>query len=167
RADVEHLAAAEQFLVDQATGRTDHTGVVGVSLPADLIAIQARQWRDRLDTDGIEPRAEKAFQDRDFWISRRVHNGVMKFGGQVTPDVGGKLHALLDAVLNPRTTTRYHTDRPTGPDDETAEGTEGAEDSTRSVTGQSAQPGRVRDPRTPGQQRADVFAAMIDSLARS
>jgi hypothetical protein len=31
----------------------------------------------------------------------------MKFGGQVTPDVGGKLHALFDTILNPRTTPRY------------------------------------------------------------
>ncbi|MCU1559880.1 HNH endonuclease signature motif containing protein [Mycetocola sp.] len=182
RAEVEHLDAAERILVGQATGASDSHGV---PLPPDLVALQARQWRDRLDENGIEPRAEKAFQDRDFWIARTVRNGVLKFGGQVTPDVGGKLHALFDAVLSPRTASRYV------PDDSAPETDSGAADVTgdtaldipdetvssgpgsasttdpASQASSSSMQGQLRETRTPGQQRADVFAAMIDSLARS
>ncbi|WP_411721096.1 DUF222 domain-containing protein [Mycetocola sp.] len=176
RAEVEHLDAAEQILVGQATGASDSHGV---PVPPDLVGLQARQWRDRLDENGIEPRAEKAFHDRDFWISRTVRNGVMKFGGQVTPDVGGKLHALFDAILNPRTDPRYlptdapDTVRSTGDatldlPDHTASSDTGSPSRAADGTGSDPAPvGRLRETRTPGQQRADVFAAMIDSLARS
>jgi hypothetical protein len=47
-------------------------------MPPDLIAVPARRRRNRLDQDGIEPRAEKAFQNRDFWVSRTATNGLMK-----------------------------------------------------------------------------------------
>lgn len=180
RAEVEHLEAAERALVGQATGADDSHGI---PLPPDLITIQARQWRDRLDASGIEPRAEKAFQDRDFWISRTVRNGVMKFGGQVTPDVGGKLLALFGAILSTRTKPRYlptdaDTETDTNPGDDgqhtgesdaraTSGGETGSDAGSERGADAAGRPGRIRETRTPGQQRADVFAAMIDSLARS
>jgi hypothetical protein len=209
RAEVENLEAAEQALVGQATGTADSHGI---PLPPDLVALQARHWRDRLDPNGVEPRAEKAFQDRDFWISRTVRNGVMKFGGQVTPDVGGKLLALFSAILSTRTAPRYlptdpvssvttpattnagpgainaepattdavcddpagevgGTDSEAGPEKAVACETDPAATADRATDAvpqpASSGPGRIRETRTPGQQRADVFAAMIDSLARS
>ncbi len=148
RAEVDRLAVAEQILVGQATG----TGTdLGLPLSPDLVAIQAKQWRDLLDQNGIEPRAEKAFTNRDFWISRTATNGLHRFGGQVTIDVAAKLHALFDAVLSPRTESRFHTDN----------------SDTTAATAATAESGVPRETRTPGQLRADVFAAMIDSLARS
>ncbi|WP_183086404.1 HNH endonuclease signature motif containing protein [Mycetocola zhadangensis] len=191
RAEVEHLAIAETALVEQATGAGWRDGL---PLSADLIAIQARQWRERLDEDGIEPRTEKAFQKRNFWISRTATDGLIKFGGLVTVDVGAKLHALLDAILSPRTDSRYE---PTGEAPGVAPGTSsgdhsqtlhaprgapsaydaarrigvpdrrtnpGEEALTGSVDGEEG--ARLVDRRTAGQKRADVFAAMIDSLAR-
>ncbi|RLQ81087.1 HNH endonuclease [Mycetocola zhadangensis] len=165
RAEVEHLAIAETALVEQATGAGWRDGL---PLSADLIAIQARQWRERLDEDGIEPRTEKAFQKRDFWISRTTTpDGLVKFGGQVTVDVGGKLHALLDAILSPRTDDRYlPTDTDTG---HASPAVDGADPAGPAVEGAVDEGEEVqsRDRRTAGQKRADVFAAMIDALARS
>ena len=184
RAEVEHLSIAERTLVGEAVGAGWRDGL---PMSADLVGIQARQWRDRLDEDGIEPRTDKAFQQRDFWVSRTAKDGLVKFGGQVTVDVGAKLHALLDAVLSPKTADRYETTDPADPT-----GLIGAADTTRTTgaaaeaipgDGQSAENGQwesreaaqtrqapdepIRARRTAGQQRADVFAAMIDALARS
>ncbi len=142
RTDVDSLALAEETLVGEAV----HGGWRGgLPLAADLVAIQARQWYHRLDADGIEPRADRAFQRRDFWVSRTAKEGLIAFGGQVTVDVGTKLHAVFDAVLSPRTSKQF-----SPIDGEPNDGSAPA-----------------RDPRSPGQQRADVFAAMIDCLARS
>ncbi|WP_162924971.1 HNH endonuclease signature motif containing protein [Mycetocola zhujimingii] len=151
RAEVEHLTIAERTLVSEAVGAGWRDGL---PMSADLVGIQARQWRDRLDEDGIEPRTDKAFQKRDFWIARAAKDGLVKFGGQVTVDVGAKLHALLDAVLSPKTADRYETTDPAGADGEITEGSEAADEP-------------IRARRTAGQQRADVFASMIDALARS
>jgi hypothetical protein len=145
RADVEDLVAAEGALVGQATGAAVPGGI---AVPADLIAVQARIWKDALDPNGIEPRAESAFQRRDFWVSRKAEGDLVAFGGRVTVDVAAKLHAVFDAVLTPRTAPQCVPDSPDAPDAGTGRG-------------------RPKDPRTPGQQRADVFAAMIDAIARS
>jgi hypothetical protein len=148
RAELRDLAAAEGSLVGQATGQ----GVPGgLAVPADLIAGQARLWRDALDPDGIEPRAEEAFSRRDLWVARTTQAGVVPFGGKLTVDVAAKLQTLFDAMLTPRTAPQCLTDEEQRDYDE-ANGRE---------------PGRAKDPRTPGQQRADIFASMIDSLARS
>jgi hypothetical protein len=172
RANVEDLAVAERMLVGQATGEHTETGL---AMPPDLIAIQARQWRDRLDQDGIEPRVEKAFQNRDFWVSRTATNGLVKFGGQVTVDVGAKLHALFDSILTPRSAPRFLAEQEDAAqvDSEDATGAAGETGATSApATTEFTKPRRTDSPaprenRTPGQIRADVFAAMIDSLARS
>ncbi|MCP2032553.1 hypothetical protein L1277_002656 [Okibacterium sp. HSC-33S16] len=170
RAAVEHLAIAEASLVGQAVGGGWRDGL---PLSADLVGVQARLWRDRLDEDGIEPRAQKAFEKRDFWISRSATpEGLVRFGGQVTVDVGTKLHALFDAILSPRTDCRY-----LPPDEDTAEsvdgtgtGTDTDTDTDTELPSDGTDPARdagLRDVRSAGQKRADVFAAMIDALARS
>jgi hypothetical protein len=166
RAEVEHLAIAEASLVGQAVGGGWRDGL---PLAADLIAIQARQWRERLDEDGIEPRANKAFEKRDFWISRTTTDGLVKFGGQVTVDVGTKLHALLDAILSPRTECRYLPPDDPASDTDTAEPSHSngsGSDQEKDSQSEGEKDPRLRDRRTAGQKRADVFAAMIDALAR-
>lgn len=161
RAKVDDLIAAETALVGQATG-SDVPG--GIAVPADLIAGQARLWRDTLDPDGIEPRAETAFQRREFWVCRKAENDLVGFGGRITVDVAAKLHAVFDAILTPRTAPQCVPDAPDTPDAQN-----GLEVNTvgDGVGDQDGPRGRQKDTRTPGQQRADVFAAMIDSLARS
>ncbi|RLP73423.1 HNH endonuclease [Mycetocola manganoxydans] len=146
RADLDLLTAAEEALVGQATGEAVSEGL---ALPADLVAGQARLWRDALDPNGIEPRADEAFSKRDLWVSRVAQNGVVPFGGKLTVDVAAKLHTLFDAMLTPRTAPQCLT-----------------EDEEQKLHDTDA-PGRPKDSRTPGQQRADIFASMIDSLARS
>jgi hypothetical protein len=148
RADVGHLAAAEAALVGQATGQTVPGGL---AVPTDLIAGQARLWRDALDPNGIEPRAEEAFQKRDLWVGRTALGGVVPFGGRLTVDVAVKLNTLFGAMLTPRTAPQCLAEQ-AQEDYEKEKETEG---------------GRPKDSRTPGQQRADIFASMIDSLARS
>lgn len=178
QADVQDLDVAEQTLVGQAAGTTD---LHGLPVPTDLVAVQARAWRDRLDTRGIEPRAEKAFSQRDFWMSRTAKDGLIKIGGQVTIDVGAKLHALMDAILSPRTEPRFVEDAHL-PESSDGDDTEASRErhqnqgdtavvpepnGNQSVRTDTGRTGKVRDTRSAGQQRADVFAAMIDALARS
>ncbi|WP_158270315.1 HNH endonuclease signature motif containing protein, partial [Mycetocola zhujimingii] len=192
RAEVGYLNIAERTLVSEAVGAGWRDGL---PMSADLVGIQARQWRDRLDEDGIEPNTDKAFQQRDFWIARAAKDGLVKFGGQVTVDVGAKLHALLDAVLSPKTADRYDpmvTDAGAGTADGTGGGAGGTgagdtgafgsaasptvagtnPDTDNPAQGPGGNPGveseePIRARRTAGQQRADVFASMIDALARS
>lgn len=175
RADAEHLTMAERALVDQAAGTSD---ALGLPVPTDLVAVQARAWRDRLDERGIEARAEKAFHNRDFWVRRTAEDGLIAFGGRVTLDVGAKLHALLDAVLSLRTDPRFVPDtadegggsdsaHAVGGGDRRGDAPATGTSTAPVVTTGSGRSGKLRDTRTAGQQRADVFAAMIDSLARS
>lgn len=139
RADLEDLAAAERALVGQATGAS---GEAAVPLSADLISEQAKVWKNALDPDGIEPRARAAFDQRDMWIGTS-ENGLVPFGGRLTVDIAAKFNALFASIITPRTAPRFLAEE---------EATE------RNIS---------KDSRTPGQQRADVFAAMVDSLARS
>jgi hypothetical protein len=160
RTTVENLGIAEQALVGQAVGAGWREGL---PLSTDLIAIQARQWRDRLDEDGAELRAKQAFDKREFWIARAPIDGLLKVGGQVTVDVGAKLHALFDAILSPHTDARYLPDG----DDDGGNDSDTSPDPTEGAADSEAQPTKMNDHRTAGQKRADVFAAMIDALARS
>jgi hypothetical protein len=113
RADVEMLVAAEQALVGQATGHGDDAGGADsnndddpqprVQKPADLLRGPARAWRDALDPDGIEPRAEQARQNRHFWISHTPRGGLHPVGGGVTPDVAATFFAIMHTVSSPHT----------------------------------------------------------------
>ncbi|MBG6237070.1 hypothetical protein IWX78_000013 [Mycetocola sp. CAN_C7] len=139
RAEVKHLIAAEVALVAQATGASKESAV---PLSADLIAEQAKLWKNALDQNGIEPRTAAAFAERDMWIGTS-QNGLVPFGGRLTVDVAAKLNALFAAIISPRTAPRFFAEQ---------------EEAERDLP---------KDLRTPGQQRVDAFAAMIDSLARS
>jgi hypothetical protein len=151
RAIYEDLMAAERALIAAATGiPTDDQTLTGMTtatslipLCADLIRDQARLWRDVLDPDGVEPRADEARERRDFSIGRTSRNGVHTVRGAITSDVAAELLAALDAALSPRT----------GP--------------VFAAADEEEERGLAQDTRTPGQQRADVFAAMIHSFLGS
>jgi hypothetical protein len=115
----------------------------GIPLSADLIRVQARAWRDALDPDGVEPFAEQAAQRRDFWMSRTAKNGLHPFGGAVTPEIAAITLAIMDATLTPRTAPKFL------------------------EADEARERGIQADPRTPGQQRADTFAAMVSSFGSS
>lgn len=142
RAAVDDLLAAERCLVGQATGSDSTDPGTNVPVPADLIRGQARLWRDRLDVDGVEPRAERAKANRDFWVSRTARDGLHAVGGGITSDVAAAFLAIFETVLSPLT-------KPMFLPNDAAPGVDAA---------------GVPDTRTAGQKRADVVAAMARSF---
>lgn len=114
--------------------------------PADLIRTQARAWRDYLDQDGVEPRAQAAREHRGLWVSRTPdEHGLHAIRGGLTPDVAASVLAQFDAQLSPRRRVAF------------AEGDQ--------VDATSADV--LDDDRTPDQRRHDVFAAMVRAFGAS
>jgi len=136
RAVPTNLADAEHALVGEATGQTS-----GVPLSADLIAIQARQWRDALDPDGVEPRADEAYRNRALWVSRTPRDGAHPVGGAVTPEVAAQWFELQSAMATPRSAPKFRASGDREPMDE------------------------IPDDRTPEQQGHDLFATMLTHFA--
>ncbi|GAB3617371.1 hypothetical protein GCM10027416_19280 [Okibacterium endophyticum] len=146
RADVVMLADAERNLVAQATGSE-----TGVPLSADLVAGQARLWRDALDPDGVEPRADEAFQARGMWVSRTTRHGVHPVGGALTPEVAAQWFTLAGAVATPKSAPKFLPTEPcTCPGGECV-----CEDP------------EVRDTRTPEQRGHDLFATVLTTFAKT
>ena len=86
-ADAEVMVAAESALVDFA----------GVGTADDVRRVAA-QWRDHLDTDGIEPREEQLVAGRclkRFWLS----NGLKRYQLDADPERAAYLDAVLDAEI--------------------------------------------------------------------
>jgi hypothetical protein len=204
------LIAAEHALVSQATGRDDGTedpdsdtcddDRLRVPVSADLLRGPARTWRDALDPDGIEPRAEQARQNRDFWISHTPRGGLHPVGGGVTPDVAALFFAIMDTVTSPHTKPMFLPDddaaggdgaagseigaaagdgatcdananagaggaEGAGTNDDAGTGAHDADDADAADAADATDPVLPpADPRTPGQVRADVFAAMVRSF---
>ncbi|TQK76766.1 HNH endonuclease [Rarobacter incanus] len=97
RADLDDFAAAEHALIDMATGRIVDGPGAGLAHSCDLVASAARLWKDRIDPDGVEPRADVAAKNRQLWISKRAVRGLHKVRGEVPTDVAARFHALIDA----------------------------------------------------------------------
>jgi hypothetical protein len=102
----------------------------------------ARLWASALDPDGVKPREELAMQRRYFTIGRDI-DGLAKVSGLLPTEQAATIRAVLDAYANPRT-KRTVEFSPAG-------GTASDE---------------PRDPRTPGQKRADVVHAVFAAQAR-
>lgn len=154
-------------------------------LSADLVRVQARAWREALDPDGVQPREDEAVNRRDFWVSSRARNGLHAVRGTIPADVAARALAVFDACLSAKTPPRFLRDV-VGGADATGESTSGPDAMTRdllSVEAAGAQTGdeyrsgdehrdgvsgsRPTETRTLGQQRADVFAAMVAALTGS
>ncbi|MHA6668231.1 HNH endonuclease signature motif containing protein [Homoserinimonas sp. A447] len=141
---IDDLAVAEFELVASAMGTSPESTVPAT---ADEITVQATQWRAFLDPDGVRPTEERAMAERSF--SRGVTKGGLVIGTYaLLPEIAGKLNRVMDSYLSPKTTGTFLSDE----DREAAEAAE-------------AEGGR--DPRTDVQKRHDVFASMIDAVARS
>jgi len=99
------LANAEAHLVVQATEQS-----------TDLVAVQARMWREALDPDGAEPRDEVIRQRRALRIGREI-DGMAR----VTLDVGGidlaELKSTIESYASPRIMPRFRSDDDVDPDD--------------------------------------------------
>jgi hypothetical protein len=94
-ATVEQLAIAEAHLVVAAESQT-----------ADLVAVQARAWRERLDPDGAEPREEELRRQRRFVVGREV-NGLTPFSGLADPVNAALLRAAIAERTAPSRMPRF------------------------------------------------------------
>jgi len=143
-ATAEDLETAETELVTAAA--TDG---------ADLIAVQARAWREALDADGAEPRDERIQRLRSFRLGRELDNGLTPFSGVADPYFAAQLRAALDNADKPGVTPRFlpEADRQTGLGIvETDDG-----EVIESVT----------DPRTRDQRNYDVLQGVVTAGLRS
>ena len=169
-ADADAMMAAETALVDFA----------GVGTADDVRRVAA-QWRDHLDTDGIEPREEQLVSARclkRFWLS----NGLKRYQLDADPERAAYLDAVLDAEIAAafRATRRpqilgHDSDRTDHADCSTDVANGRAGDATTSADTGSAAAGTsrsastiddntsgsvVEDTRTPAQIGADAFTDM-------
>lgn len=89
------LEAAEEQLV--AAARIDS---------ADLVAVQARLWREALDPDGAEPREEELRARRELRIGREV-DGMTPFHGWADPSAAAVLRAAASERTSPYRQPRF------------------------------------------------------------
>ena len=89
------LEAAEEHLV--AAAQTD---------AADLVAVQARVWREALDPDGAEPREDELRARREFRIGREV-DGMTPFHGWADPASAAVLRAATSERTSPYRQPRF------------------------------------------------------------
>lgn len=145
---VEKVADPGQ-LSDVVTDLLDQTKIFS----ADLIKTQVKQWEVLLDTDGVEPRAEKLRDRRTLTIGKEV-NGMTPFHGLLEPVAAGLLKSLLTDADN-ATAPKFwsHEDRLSGT--ETIEDEDGAPFLI------------VRDKRTQAQRHADVLMGTLKAGLRA
>ena len=154
-ADAEAMVAAETALVDFASVGT-----------ADDVRRVAAQWRDHLDTDGIEPREEQLVAARclkRFWLS----NGLKRYQLDADPERAAYLDAVVDAEIAAafRATRRPQivgghtesTDCSTDANEHAGDPRGSADDEASPVTRSGSV---IEDTRTPAQIGADVLTDM-------
>jgi hypothetical protein len=89
------LAAAEEQLVAAARAES-----------ADLVAVQARLWREAIDPDGAEPREEELRARRELRIGREV-DGMTPFHGWADPTAAAVLRAAASERTSPNRQPRF------------------------------------------------------------
>jgi Domain of unknown function (DUF222)/HNH endonuclease len=92
--DPDDVAAAEQQLAAQAQ----------LQGPKDLRLLASRMV-DAVDPDGPGPVADQLQQDRRHLELRQRRDGMWQLEGKLTDTVGAQLHAVLDPLTRPRSTT--------------------------------------------------------------
>lgn len=89
------LEAAEESLV--AAAHSDS---------ADLVAVQARLWREALDPDGAEPREEDLRARRELRLGREI-DGMTPFHGLADPTAAAIMRAALSERTSPYRQPRF------------------------------------------------------------
>lgn len=107
RAHPEDLDAAERALVASAVGAPEPDGTPRAPLAPDLLAVQARAWREAIDPDGPEPTYEQQRAQRSFTFGQRA-DGMWSGTLLLPPDQGAAVRLALDAHNAPRTKERHH-----------------------------------------------------------
>jgi hypothetical protein len=121
----------------------------------DLVAVQARAWREALDPDGAEPRDERISRLRRFTIGRETEAGLTPFSGLADPVLAALLRSAINKANTAGVEPRFlsEADRQAGLTlVETPDGTV-----VESVT----------DPRTRDQRNYDVFQGLITAGLRA
>lgn len=130
--------AAEATLVAAAATET-----------ADLVAVQARVWREALDPDGAEPRDEELRERRAFRLGREV-DGMTPFSGAADPVSAALLRAAFAEHAAPRIQPRF-----VGAPDCAAD-----EDGNVAVT-------EIADPRSREQKHFDILIGLVTAGLRA
>ncbi|WP_166877301.1 HNH endonuclease signature motif containing protein [Salinibacterium sp. ZJ450] len=139
RCPPDHLAKAEAALVQNA-------GEYSV----DLVAVQARLWRDALDPDGVPPRDAEIRAKRGFRIGREI-DGIARFSGACGGIELAELRAILARYTNPRTLPAFL-------DERAASGCDGEGDGGSDDAG-TAEP--LADDRTRDQCNFDILLGLL------
>ena len=148
------LDAAEAALVASAASET-----------ADLVAVQARVWREVLDPDGAEPRDHELHERRAFRLGREV-NGMTPFSGAADPVAAALLRAAFAEHAAPRIQPRF-VEKPDGAEVDCAElncagHPEGAVDDDGNVVVTE-----LADSRSHEQKYFDIFIGLVTAGLRA
>ena len=121
---------------------------------ADHVATWARVWRERLDSDGAEPREAALRARRGLWLGREKH-GLVPFWGACDPASSALLRAVFTESSRPHSEPRFLSD----------------EDRERAVESRTTEQGNrvehIRDPRTREQRQLDVLVGLVTAGTRS
>ncbi|WP_193509490.1 HNH endonuclease signature motif containing protein [Cryobacterium sp. BB736] len=139
RVSSDGIRAAELELTAAATGSGPDSALPA---SADEIRIQTELWKLHLDQDGTLRNEERAMRMRGVRLGRE-RDGLIPIYGGLMPDVAGKLLAVFNACLSPRTAPAFLREE------------------------ELAAARLEADPRTRDQQRHDVLAGIIDIASRS
>ncbi|WP_394770746.1 DUF222 domain-containing protein [Lacisediminihabitans sp.] len=152
RAHPDDVAYAEEFTVDFAR-----------TAPADLVRKLAIQCRDRLDTDGIEPREEDLVRRRKLSIVE-LANGMHRLVWEMDPLTAASVRGFLDGYVD----SVYRAGRRNDPEDgpnraDTNEG--GAELICELFDGPPPIVAELRDPRTRANMASDAMLALFGHVS--
>ncbi|MDM4763229.1 DUF222 domain-containing protein [Galbitalea sp. SE-J8] len=144
------------------------------SNPADYLALESRVWRDVLDPDGIEPRADDIHRRRSLTLGRE-HHGLTPITGRLAPELAALLRANFAEALSPDATPRFLSEDDclttptaagitiTSPDqNERARASERERGS-----GRGHEVARRLDPRTREQKQHDVLMGLLTAGTRA
>ncbi|MGV8883346.1 MAG: DUF222 domain-containing protein [Rhodoglobus sp.] len=148
------LDAAEAIMISRATGVSpdDRGERFATAVSVDFLATEVHQITATIDPDGARPREIRSMRGRAFRLGQQNANGNFPVSGELTPEIGVLLAALIEAQRrSPRFTLITNT---------TDEDGEDGEDRVDAESG-AAQ----HDDRTPDQRRHDTFAEIITRAA--
>jgi hypothetical protein len=98
-------AAAKASPIDLEAAEESLVTAAGVD-PADLVAVQARLWREALDPDGAEPREEELRARRELRFGREV-DGMTPFHGWAHPSAAAIMRAAASERTSPYRQPRF------------------------------------------------------------
>ena len=158
RVEPDILDAAEAIMISRATGApVDDDGEQFAStVSVDFLATELHQITATIDPDGARPREVRSMRGRAFRMGQQNANGNFPVSGELTPEIGVLLAALMEAQRRSPRFTLITNDTDNSEDrGEDGEGGLGDDESG------AAQ----HDDRTPDQRRHDTFAEIITRAA--